>query len=138
MEAGRTIQKNSPEAAAAFAKMRESREFFANAAGRFFEAWKRGVELARPHYFGDGTKEGLAAARDKNDLAPDLKRISDALGVLSHGEVVFLVSMYAFYNDQTAAKLWSKAGVKTIGDLSALDLERRQVIADLLVNYVGW
>jgi len=138
MKEGRTIDKNSPEAEAAFAKMREHREFFASAAGRFFEAWKRGVELARPHYFGDGTKEGLAAATDKNDLAPDLKRISDALGVLSHGEVIFLVSMYAFYNDKTAAKLWSDAGVKTIGDLSALDLERRQVIADLIVNYVGW
>lgn len=138
MEAGRTIDQNSPEAQAAFAKMRESREFFGSAASRFFAAWKQGVTLARPHYFGDGTKEGLAAATDKNDLQPNLKRISQALGVLSHGEAVFLVAMYSFYNDQDAAKLWRKAGVKTIGDLSVLDLERRQIIADLMVNYVGW
>ena len=64
--------------------------------------------------------------------------IQRALGAKSHGEAVLLAAMYSFYNDTDSRELWRLAGMHTVGDLSILDYERRQVIADLIVNYSGW
>lgn len=41
--------------------MREE-QHFAAAPQAFFEVWKRGVEIAGPQWFGDGTREGLNQA----------------------------------------------------------------------------
>src|SRR3989344_5662007 len=49
--------------------VREERHFSA-APQAFFEAWKRGVEIAGPQWFGDGTREGLNQAKSKWDLRP--------------------------------------------------------------------
>src|SRR3546814_6520157 len=65
--------------------MREE-QHFAAAPQAFFEAWKRGVEIAGPEWFGDGTREGLNQAKSKWDLRPNMLRLNDALGVLSSGE----------------------------------------------------
>ena len=43
---------------------------FAEAPQAFFEAWKRGAEIAGPEWFGDGTPEGLQRATSKWDLRP--------------------------------------------------------------------
>ena len=43
---------------------------FAEAPHAFFEAWIRGVEIAGPEWFGDGTPEGLQRATSKWDLRP--------------------------------------------------------------------
>lgn len=64
--------------------MREE-QHFAAAPQAFFEVWKRGVEIAGPQWFGDGTREGLNQAKSKWDLRPDMLRANDALGVLSSG-----------------------------------------------------
>jgi hypothetical protein len=77
--------------------MREDQRFAA-APQAFFEAWKRGVEIAGPEWFGDGTREGLNQANTKWDLRPDMLRLNDALGVLSSGERMFLSAMVSFYN----------------------------------------
>ena len=42
--------------------MREE-QHFAAAPQAFFEVWKRGVEIAGPQWFGDGTREGLNQAK---------------------------------------------------------------------------
>lgn len=75
--------------------VREERHFSA-APQAFFEAWKRGVEIAGPQWFGDGTREGLNQAKSKWDLRPDMLRLNDALGVLSSGERMFLSAMVSF------------------------------------------
>ncbi|HHH8812422.1 TPA: hypothetical protein ACP3YJ_005676, partial [Pseudomonas aeruginosa] len=54
--------------------MREE-QHFAAAPQAFFEAWKRGVEIAGPEWFGDGTREGLNQAKTKWDLRPDMLRL---------------------------------------------------------------
>ena len=77
--------------------MREEHHFAA-APQAFFEAWKRGVEIAGPEWFGDGTREGLNQAKSKWDLRPNMLRLNDALGVLSSGERMFLSAMVSFYN----------------------------------------
>ncbi|WGZ35241.1 hypothetical protein [Xylella fastidiosa] len=91
--------------------MREE-QHFAAAPQAFFEAWKRGVEIAGPEWFGDGTREGLNQAKSKWDLRPNMLQLNDALGVLSSGD--------------------------GLSDFDGLDLQRRKVIAGLLVNYNGW
>ncbi|MGE6523680.1 hypothetical protein ACQKEQ_30955, partial [Pseudomonas aeruginosa] len=56
----------------------------------FFEAWKRGAQIAGHEWFGDGTREGLQRATTKWDLRPNMLMLNDALGVLSSGQRMFL------------------------------------------------
>jgi hypothetical protein len=104
----------------------------------FFQWWKEGVALAGVNYFGDGTKENLEKAVDKNELRPIADKVEKALSTMGNGEAAFLTAMYCFFNDIRGAELCEKAGVKGFGDLISLDLERREVLAGLTVNYVGW
>lgn len=105
----------------------------------FFDAWARGVMLAGEQFFGDGTSGQLEKARSKHDLAPRYDDVVAALGYLSSGEAAFIVALYSFYNDETAAKMWKKARVNPLAGLAAvIDEPRRRVIADLLVAYEGW
>ncbi|HBP0979071.1 hypothetical protein QRD40_05110 [Comamonas sp. Y6] len=113
-------------------------QHFAAAPDAFFKAWKRGVQIAGPRWFGDGTQEGFEQARDKWALCPDMPRISKALGVLSAGERMFLAAMVSFYNAHRSAPLLRRCGFEGLSDLSGLDLARRQVIASLVLHYNGW
>jgi hypothetical protein len=115
-------------------------EFYRTAPQRFFAAWHRAARLAGPNYFGDGTAAGHEAATDKWQLKPQLDHITFALteGGLSHGEKVFLATLYCFFDDGDGKTLCKLVGVDTLGDLTILDLDRRRIIADLLVNYSGW
>lgn len=117
--------------------MREERHF-ASASDAFFQAWKRGAEIAGPEWFGDGTREGLRSAASKWDLRPNLLVLNDALGVLSGGQRMFLSAMVSFYNAREGAAMLKRCGFEGLADLGGLDLERRQVIADLVLNYSGW
>ncbi|VFR23726.1 FIG01211190: hypothetical protein [plant metagenome] len=116
---------------------REERHFVA-APQAFFLAWKRGVKIAGSEWFGDGTREGLQRATDKWDLRPNLLLLNDALGVLSSGQRMFLSAMVSFYNAREGAAMLRRCGFEGLADLGGLDLERRQVIADLVLNYSGW
>ena len=100
---------------------------FSKAPDAFFHAWKRGVELVGPGLFGNGTQECLNLAVDKWDLCPNVAVIKKTIGAMSSGERVFLAAMVSFYN--------SKDG---LADLGGLDLERRKIIAALILNYTGW
>jgi hypothetical protein len=111
---------------------------FAKAPEAFFQAWKRGARIAGPQWFGDGTSEGLARATTKWDLRPSMLRLNDALGVLSPGERMFLSAMVSFYISREGGAMLKRCGFDGLSDLSGLDLERRQVIADLVLNYNGW
>ena len=53
-------------------------------------------------------------------------------------ERTFLAALYSFYNTHDSVLLWEKAGIRGFADLSGLDLVRRKLIAELLLNYVGW
>lgn len=111
---------------------------FAKAPQAFFEAWKRGVKLAGIEWFGKGTQEGFEQATSKWDLRPRMLMLNDALGVLSSGQRLFLSSMVSFYNSREGGAMLKRCGVDGLADLGNLDLQRRQVIADLLLHYNGW
>ena len=107
--------------------VREERHFSA-APQAFFEAWKRGVEIAGPQWFGDGTREGLNQAKSKWDLRPDMLRLNDALGVLSSGERMFLSAMVSFYNAREGGAMLKRCHFHGLSDFDGLDLQRRKVI----------
>ena len=111
---------------------------FAEAPQAFFKAWKRGVEIAGPEWFGDGTPEGLQRATSKWDLRPKVLLLNDALDVLSGGQRMFLSAMVSFYNAREGGAMFKRCGFEGLSDLGGLDLERRKVIADLVLNYSGW
>lgn len=111
---------------------------FAQAPHAFFQAWKRGVELIGPELFGKGTQEGLDQAVCKWDLRPNLLEINQAIEPMSSGQKKFLAAMVSFYNAREGGALFKRAGINGLADLAVLDLEGRQVIADLIMNYDGW
>ena len=113
-------------------------QHFAAAPQAFFEAWKRGVDIAGAEWFGDGTREGLQRATTKWDLRPKLLMLNDALGVLSSGQRMFLSAMVSFYNAREGGAMLKRCGFEGLSDLGGLDLERRKVIAALTLNYNGW
>lgn len=116
---------------------REERHFAA-APAAFFQAWKRGAEIAGAEWFGDGSHQGLQRATSKWNLRPNLLILNDALGVLSGGQRLFLSAMVSFYNAREGAAMLKRCGFEGLSDLGGLDLERRQVIAELVLNYSGW
>lgn len=111
---------------------------FAQAPEAFFQAWKRGVRIAGYQWFGDGTREGFARATTKWELRPALLQLNDALGVLSSGERMFLSAMVSIYNAPEGGAMLKRCGYEGLSDLGGLDLQRRQVIADLVLHYNGW
>ncbi|MCO4240615.1 hypothetical protein KP728_17705 [Xanthomonas arboricola pv. juglandis] len=111
---------------------------FTKAPAAFFQAWKRGAEIAGAEWFGDGTRAGLERATTKWDLRPNMLMVNDALGVLSSGQRMFLSAMVSFYNSREGAAMLKRCGFEGLSDLGGLDLERRKVIADLVLNYNGW
>ncbi|MEE5091708.1 hypothetical protein V2H26_17110 [Xanthomonas euvesicatoria] len=119
-------------------QIEQERNHFTNAPEAFFHAWKRGAEIAGPHWFGDGTHEGLNRANSKWELRPDLSMLNEMLDVLSSGERMFLSAMASFYNAHQSAALLRRCGFEGLADLGGLDLQRRQVIANLMLHYSGW
>jgi len=113
-------------------------QHYLRAPNAFLQAWKRGVEIAGPQWFGDGTRDGVQRAVRKWDLCPRVSAINDNFGVLSGGERMFLAAMVSFYNGYDGGQLLRRCGFEGLCDLGGLDLERRQVIADLVLNYAGW
>lgn len=111
---------------------------FADAPQAFFEAWRRGAEIAGPEWFGDGTPKGLQRATSKWDLRPKVLLLNDALDVLSGGQRMFLSVMVSFYNAREGGAMLARCGFEGLSDLGGLDLARRKVIADLVLNYNGW
>ena len=70
----------------------------------FFEAWKRGAQIAGHEWFGDGTREGLQRATTKWDLRPNMLMLNDALGVLSSGQRMFLSARAARCSSVAASR----------------------------------
>lgn len=116
----------------------EEYEHFAAAPKKFFEAWRQAVLVAGPQFFGDGTKAGALAATDKWALVPRSEHISEAFGVLSSGQKVFIAALFSFYNSADGAVLWKRADMRGLADLGNLDLGNRRLIAELILNYSGW
>lgn len=111
---------------------------FSKAPQAFFHAWKRGVELVGPGLFSNGTQECLNLAVDKWDLCPNVAVIKKTIGAMSSGERVFLAAMVSFYNSKDGGALLKRVGVHGLADLGGLDIERRKIIAALILNYTGW
>ena len=68
----------------------------------------------------------------------EVARAADALGVLSSGQRMFLSAMVSFYNAREGGAMLKRCHFHGLSDFDGLDLQRRKVIADLLVNYNGW
>lgn len=111
---------------------------FIQAPSAFFHAWKRGVQLLKPTLFGMGTQAHIDLAQDKWELCPNLEIIDQTIDVMSSGERVFLAAMVSFYSAEIGGALLNRVGVYGLSDLAGLDLVRRQVITDRILNYTGW
>lgn len=103
----------------------------------FFEAWKEGVCLAGPEFFGPRDPE---TATEKNHLRPKIHVIEGALGVLSPAEGKFLSAMVSFYNPELGERIATLLNIeKSVCGLTlGIDGKGRRIIAKLLIRYCGW
>jgi len=107
----------------------------------FLNAWKRGVEIAGREYFACDGVISINDATDKNQLRPNSEIIDAEIVDLSTGESIFLAAMCSFYSWSWARELFEKAGLPSSSPgyiFSRIDLDQRDIIADLGLNYVGW
>ncbi|HDR2971913.1 TPA: hypothetical protein QCK67_005010, partial [Pseudomonas aeruginosa] len=104
---------------------REERHFVC-APGAFFQAWKRGVQIVGPEWFGDGTQDTLRRATGIEDLRPNMLALNDALRVMSGSQLMFLSAMVSVYNAAEGAAMLHRCGFRGFADLGSLDVERRQ------------
>lgn len=105
---------------------------------QFFQTWKKAVLLAGPNYFGIDCRGDVSMTHSKWDLCPDVPLIESAIGVMSHGEQVFLAALVSFYNDEAGGRLLQQVGVRSLADFGLLDTQRRTLLASLIVHYSGW
>lgn len=116
----------------------ESGYFSEIAPKRFLTAWKEAVSLAGPSYFRQPIDGEIEAAESKDELAPDYEVIKHALGAISSTDGLFLAALYSFYDPDKGSVMLNQCGMNGLSDLGRLDLARRRVIAELIVNYSGW
>ncbi|MFL9883236.1 hypothetical protein PQR66_09380 [Paraburkholderia agricolaris] len=121
-----------------FASVHRELEHFASAPQIFFETWKRGVTLAGVYLLGDGPRETFERATSKWDLCPRMPLIRRAFPPMSPSEKKFLAAMASFDNSRDSRSLLKRSGFEGFSDLDGLDLDRRQVIATLILTFVGW
>jgi hypothetical protein len=57
---------------------------------------------------------------------------------MSSGQKAFLAALVSFYNAEVGGRLFERIGIRGLADLGGLDLQRRTVIAALILNYNGW
>lgn len=82
----------------------------------FFQAWKQAVRLAGPGYRRIKCRSDVNMARSQWDLCPDVPLIESAIGILNHGEQVFLAALVSFYNDETGGRLLQRVGIRGLAD----------------------
>jgi hypothetical protein len=128
----------SDAAISVFQEILREEAYFSNAPAVFLSSWRDGVRLAGAHLFGDGTEEGLERAVDKWELCPRIDLINAAIDVMSSGQKVFLAALVSFYDSDDGGRLLQRVGVRGLSDLGRLDLQRRAIVAALLLNYTGW
>lgn len=114
------------------------RSHFDQAPAAFFLAWKYGVTIAGAECFGNGTPEGLERATSRWTLRPNLLTVTDAMDGMSRTQKVFLAAMVSFYDAREGGVLLRRIGIEGLADFGCLDLERRKVIGNLLLNYNDW
>lgn len=113
-------------------------EHFSHADAHFLAAWKRGVLLAGPQYFGTRVRADVDLAASKWELRPRMDLIAHAIGVMSPGEQRFLAAMTSLYNSEDGGRLLRRSGFHGFADLGGLDFKRRTILAALILSYNGW
>lgn len=119
-------------------KQTDQAQDLASTSAAFLYAWKQGVALAGPTYFGDCTKNSVQHAKCRCDLRPNLLVINHTFQVLSTNERIFLAAMVSFYDLVEGNALLNQVGFLGLANLGPLDQERRDVIASLVMHYHGW
>jgi hypothetical protein len=105
---------------------------------RFFKPGSVVLKLPVPNGSAMAPPKGCNKPPANGICVPNILILNDALGVLSSGQRMFLSAMVSFYNAREGGAMLKRCGFEGLSDLGGLDLERRRVIADLVLNYNGW
>jgi hypothetical protein len=116
-------------------QIRFEQDHFATSPQAFFNAWKQGAALAGPPLFGQPTHSDLMRVTSAWDLRPNLQLISDSISGMTRNEKAFLAALVSIHNSQDGGRLLQRVGVHGLADLGGLDIQRRTVIAALILHY---
>lgn len=103
----------------------------------FSQAWRRAIGFKRDYRrFFDRQEHRSVSYRG---WMPKVAMIKKELDAMPASDAIFLATLVSFYNGDTGGRLLRGLGAQGMSDIAAtLDQQRRQILADLLVNYVGW
>lgn len=113
------------------------RERYPLAERPFSRAWRRAIGY-KYHY-----REFFALdhmqSRSFRGRPPRVALIKKELDGMAASDAVFLAALVSFYNGDTGGRLLRGLGAQGLSDIVAsLDQGRREILAELMVNYVGW
>lgn len=103
----------------------------------FSQAWRRAVGAKYQYrtYF----QRDHMLSRSYRGWPPKVALIKKQLDEMPSSDAIFLAALVSFYNADTGGRLLRGLGVQGLSDIAAnLDQERRELLAELLVNYIGW
>lgn len=103
----------------------------------FSRAWRRaiGYRYHYREYFGLDHMQ----SRSFRGRPPLVGLIKKELDGMASSDAVFLAALVSFYNGDTGGRLLRGLGAQGLSDIvSSLDPGRREILAELMVNYVGW
>jgi hypothetical protein len=103
----------------------------------FSQAWRRAIGFK--YYYRNFFSRDSMQSRSFRGWTPRVALIKKELDGMSASDAIFLAALVSFYNGDTGGRLLRGLGAQGLSDIATgLDEERRQILADLLVNYIGW
>ncbi|OBI24307.1 hypothetical protein [Mycolicibacter sinensis] len=103
----------------------------------FSQAWRRAIGFKRAYrdYFDRQEIRSMSY----RGWTPRVAMIKKDLDEMPASDAIFLAALVSFYNGDSGGRLLRGLGAQGMSDIAAsLDQQRRQILADLLVNFVGW
>ncbi len=103
----------------------------------FSQAWRRAIGLKREYrsYFDREEYRSMSF----RGWIPKVATIKRRLDEMPTSDAIFLAALVSFYNGDAGGRLLRGLGAQGMSDIAAnLDQQRRQILADLMVNFIGW
>lgn len=101
----------------------------------FAEGWRRGVELVGKEWFVDDVDDASGQTLKQQCLPqPNILLLTEAMQTLGGAQRLFFALLVSFFCPAEGEVMLRQCRFSGFADLSCLDHERRQVIADLVVH----
>ena len=100
----------------------------------FMKAWSKGVHFVGKEWFVDDHWKAVAATAEDCLPVPNILELNDALNTMGGAKRLFFSLMVSLYSPNEGKAMLKYCGFRGLADLACLDVERRQIISDLIMH----